>query len=149
MTPFPEQLRPFMAASPGIEAEATGGSPRSARDLPAEAAFTVVSSSLRLCSSSRAVPRSSFESARGHHASLGRPREGRALDYTEPREDAHLADRLLICQPRSTFARLRRYRKSDSIPQDECAFPPSLQRLAPQLSRPACASNRVVCGKAG
>jgi hypothetical protein len=27
MTPFPEQLRAFMPASPGIEAEATRGSP--------------------------------------------------------------------------------------------------------------------------
>jgi hypothetical protein len=27
MTPFPEQLRAFMLASPGIEAEATRGSP--------------------------------------------------------------------------------------------------------------------------
>jgi hypothetical protein len=88
-------------------------------------------------------------SARGHYGSFGRSRKGRVLDYTVPREDAHLADRLLICQPRSTFARLRRYRKSDSIPQDECAFPPSPQRLAPELSRPACASNRVAAERQG
>ena len=111
--------------------------------------FMVVSASLRLCSSSLAVPRSQFVLCNRHYGSLGRSRKGRVLDYTVPRDDAHLADRLLICQLRSTFARLRRYRKSDSIPQDECAFPPSPQRLAPELSRPACASNRVVCGKAG